>query len=213
MPNRTYTSRLPIAICVCFALALGGCQNMRQEGCLVGGAIGAGAATAAGGNDTRNALVGFIVGCMIGTNYAQWVENEKRKYASAQAFYDAEIQATSQYNEQLERYNAAMQTEIAQLDQSSAELEAQYHSGQAKRRDLEKQRKVLSERKAQVDSALSAAEERLKQKEAVLADMKKYGADQGAAALSAEIAKLTDSIVKLRGQSTAIGQINNRLRL
>jgi hypothetical protein len=209
--NGQIRSRTVAVLCAA-AIVLAGCQNMSQQGCLVGGAIGAGAATAAGGNDGRNALVGFLVGCVLGSNYAQWVQQEKRKYANAQAFYDAQLEATRYYNGQIERYNEAMAAEIVRLDQESAELETQYRAGQKKRRDLDNQRKVLSARKAEVDKGVSEAEDRRKQRQAVLDDMRKYGGDPGVAVLAGEIDRLEKAILSLRGQSTALGNLNNRLR-
>lgn len=189
----------------------------RQQGALAGALIGGllGAVTGNSSDRARNALIGATVGGGLGYVAGNEIAKRKARYASDEAFLDAEIASTRSFNDSLRDYNTRMRTEIASLDSTSRTLQAQYRAGLANRDELQGKQREIAAHIARNDELIRDMREEYEIKLAIYEDQRsdRSGGDPQVAELAQEVELLRSNIDQLQIGSTQLAELDARLEV
>jgi len=218
--NQTILRRNLISAAICIGLS--GCGSLETmsdsertqsegvaAGAIVGGLLGAVF------GDRDSALIGAVVGAGAGYLLGGELAKRKAQYANDEAFFDAEIERTSRLNDEALDYHNKTRKEIASLDKQAKQLSAKYARGEASKKEMKNQQKVMEQRIAQHKEKQKALESEVKINLAIIEqEGKARGAkDPYIARLEKENGQLQQQIEKLHGDSTQLAAIDERLSL
>lgn len=189
----------------------------RQQGVLAGALIGGllGAVTGNSNDRARNTLIGAAVGGGLGYVAGNEIAKRKARYASDEAFLDAEIASTRSINDSLIDYNSRLRGEIAALDNTSRSLQAQYQAGLTSRDALQDKQREIAAHIARNDELIRDMREEYEIKLAIHEDQRsdRSGGDPQVAELAREVELLRANIDQLQSGSTQLAEIDARLEV
>lgn len=176
-------------------------------GALLGGIIGAVA------GDSKGAAIGALVGAGVGYAVGSEVAKRKQQYASTEAFLDAEIERTAEFNQTARQQHENMRREIASLDRETARLQQRYRAGSASRAQMQSKQRQLETRLAKNREFESVLQKEYEINSEILAQESKSrpARDPYLTQLQRENADLAKQIELLRQDSAQLAQINERL--
>lgn len=218
--NHSVIRRLSTALVL--LMLVSGCTTVQRQAALVGGVVGGAAGLTAGlileggkPGKTTAALAagGAAAGAAIGWALGREVDKRKAKYASEEAFYDAQIQQTRDLNDKLTEGNVDLAKLIDQDDQTLQELRAGIDAGT---KDVDRMRglkSTLDERLASGKKSLKQAQDELGVQQDALADLKQKNneGDQIMIALQTEVDRLQSQVNELNSHVDAIARQDDLL--
>lgn len=220
---------MKIVISLALALLVGGCATPAQQGQVNGGisdstmtkaqAAGVGAAVGAivGAllGDEEGALIGAAAGAGAGFLVGNEIAKRKQRYATEEEFLDAEILSTAEYNRTASQYNENLKLQIAALDQTAADLRAQYESGLADRDALQMQRSEIAAQIQTTETLVADLQNEHEIKLAIITEQKaKRAADDAyIVGLEQEINQLQANIQNLQASSAELARIDEDLNV
>jgi hypothetical protein len=176
-------------------------------GALVGGIIGAVA------GDTKGAAIGALVGAGAGYLVGNEVAKRKQGYATTEAFLDAEIERTAEFNQTAQAQHDRMRREIAALDRETALLQKRYRAGSVDRSEMAQKQGELESKIAKNREFAELLQKEYEINNEIIAQESKSrpASDPYLEKLQRENADLRKQIDLLRKDSTQLAQINDRL--
>lgn len=170
MAARTTVRRRAGAFALGLALTLSGCaKNSMNEadrtraegaagGSVIGAVLGAGIGAALGGRSgaLRGAAIGAAAGALAGFAVGEEIARRKERYASTDAFYDAQLVQTAAYIETVKQSNTELALNIQQIDAGEFDDE---------RESVERQQKAAKETLVSASQELAVQQEVLKEAE------------------------------------------------
>jgi hypothetical protein len=186
-------------------------ERTRTEGAVLGGILGGLIGLAAG--DSKGAAIGALVGAGVGYAVGSEVAKRKQQYATTEAFLDAEIARTAEFNQTARAQHERLRRDIAALDKETAALQAQYRAGQASRAQLAAKKRDLDAKLAKNREFEEALQKEYEINAEILAQESKSrpAADPYLSRLEKENDDLRAQIDQLRRDSAQLAQINDRL--
>lgn len=229
MKMNTYKN---VSLIVIAAFLFGGCATTSQQGtgsgsspdqkrtkaegaavgALVGGVLGY---ALGGGNRAVGTLIGAAVGAGAGYLVGNEIAKRKQKYASEEAFLDAEIQSAQQFNQTARDYNNILRAEIADLDRTSVVLRTRYKVGSATQRDLEKKRAEIKQKLAKSEEFYGQLKQEYDIKVAIYEEQQKKRKQNDAylVQMEKEIVELKSNLDQLSTESKQLASIDERLTI
>ena len=176
-------------------------------GALLGGIIGAVT------GDGKGAAIGALVGAGVGYVVGNEVAKRKQQYASTEAFLDAEIERTAEFNQTARKQHENTRREIASLDRETLRLQQRYRAGSASKAQLAAKQSELEAKLAKNREFESVLQKEYEINSEILAQesQSRPARDPYLAQLQRENADLQKQIELLRQDSTQLAQINERL--
>ena len=217
IPTRT---RL-IALFGAGALTMAGCAGNSQEqntgagiGAGVGALLGAGLGVALADDDDERlkygligaglgAAAGGVAGYAIGTRFTE----QRSEYASAEAYYDAQIVSAQSFNSELLTETSNLQSQVASNEQQISALTYQRGTSTT---DLSVEEQLLSSAQAnqqRAEGSVAAAQDNLTRLNAI---RNEAYAEEGAA--SARVAQLDSQIQQANQQVAQLEAVRERSR-
>lgn len=186
-------------------------QRTRTEGAVLGGLLGGLIGLATG--DEKGAAIGAVLGAGAGYLIGSEVAKRKEQYASTEAFLDAEIARTAEFNQTARAHHGRLREEIAALDRETLELEARYRQGSATRAQLSKKKGDLDARLAKNREFEEVLQKEYELNAEILAAERpsRPPNDPYLSRLQKENDDLRVQIEQLREGSSQLAEINERL--
>ncbi len=186
-------------------------QRTRTEGAVLGGLLGGLIGLATG--DEKGAAIGAVLGAGAGYVIGSEVAKRKEKYASTEAFLDAEIARTAEFNETARAQHGRLRQEIAALDRETLELQARYRQGSATRAQLREKKQDLDARLAKNREFEEVLQREYELNADILAAERpsRPANDPYLGRLEKENDELRTQIEQLREGSSQLAEINERL--
>lgn len=186
-------------------------DRTKTEGAVFGAVLGGLIGLATG--DKKGAVIGAALGAGAGYLVGNEVAKRKQAYATDEAFLDAEIARTGEFNQTARAYNQRLRNEIAALDREADSLRARYRSGKANKRQLLAKKQELSDKIVKHQEFESTLQKEYEINSEVLAQERKSrkAADPYLTRLARENSDLKVQIDQLRTDSEQLAQINERL--
>jgi gas vesicle protein len=189
-------------------------KRTKAEGAAVGALVGGVLGYALGGGSR---VVGTLVGAAVGAGAGYVLGNEiakrKQKYASEEAFLDAEIQSTQQFNQTARDYNNTLRAQIADLDRTTMALRTRYNVGSATQQDLKKKRAEIKQKLSQSEEFYQQLKQEYDIKVAIYDEQQKKRKqnDSYLVKLEEEIVELKSNLDQLSAGSKQLASIDERL--
>lgn len=187
--------------------ALAGAGTGAVIGALLGGLLGNGEGAAIG------AAIGAAAGGAAGYAYGTHVAAEKGKYAKTEDWLDACIASLEETNQETKQYNAQLTKDIADLDTQTAQLKAGYKNKKISKAAMQEEKKKVDFKLAEAKEKLKRANFELENQEKVLAEAKKSaeGQDGIAKKLDSQIASLKKHIGELERNTEELASLSSRM--
>ncbi|NJN48388.1 MAG: LysM peptidoglycan-binding domain-containing protein [Candidatus Competibacteraceae bacterium] len=183
--------------------------STQAEGAVIVGVLGAvaGALLCDKKNRVECAAAGAAIGGVGGYVIGNEIAKRQKRYASAEAFYDAQIRKTAQLNQSLSRQNRNLRKSI-QADQRRVNtLVAQYRSGRTKKSSLNALRRDIERKHNQSSKQLAEAKKEYEINNELLKTMQNSGQAKRIADLRNENNELRNRIVALEDMSDDLVKI------
>ncbi|MGH8545017.1 MAG: YMGG-like glycine zipper-containing protein [Gammaproteobacteria bacterium] len=206
--------RLITVILVAFLAA--GCATPNQQahtegtaaGAGIGALIGAGLGAAFGGG--RGAAIGAGVGALLGSiagySYADNIAKRRSDLAGKENDLDARIAFAHGVNEDTQKYNGQLASEINDSAAKVNTLAAQYKNQQITQQQLVAERQNMSKKVQEAENQLQLANEQLD-------DLKRFRSQQTGPsdALDIEITRLEGQLAQLKTNTTTLASLSQRI--
>jgi hypothetical protein len=181
-------------------------------GALLGAALGAGLGALAGGG--RGAAIGAGAGAAVGAlgGYAlgTHVANQKQKFAKEEDYLDAVIVSAQQMNDQTQQYNASLRDEVNALDRTTASLVQQYNQKAAAKVALQKEEKRLAAKISEAQGQLQKVGRELEIQRRVLTQERGQAPDR-LKKLQTQVTELERNKAELEQQINRLASIKTRV--
>jgi hypothetical protein len=199
------------------AFVLSGCQGMtdtqrtQAEGTAGGAAIGALLGGVLGGG--KGAAFGAAAGGLSGLIAGVMVAQHKNQYATAENFYDTQIDQTRARNMQLASYNNDLNLQVGYYRQQIAMLETAVQTGNANLQSASDVQRQVAAKYAESSKMLEASEQDLEQQNEVVSALRRSAGDQAAVTRreTQEVAMLSDHVRVLQGQVQTLASQSSQL--
>lgn len=172
-----YQIKLIVSIALIFIITtVTGCATTEGEGALVGGLLGAtaGALSCKGSSEDRAKCIAAaaVIGGGVGYVAGKVLENEKKKYANDEDFYNAQIGEIAQLNKDISTKNKDLRKSISNDQRQIKTLMAQYKKGQISKEQLTAAKTTYDQKLAAANTDLSKFKKEVEFKEKVVAEMR-----------------------------------------
>ena len=186
-------------------------DRTKTEGAVFGAVLGGLIGLATG--DRKGAVIGAALGAGAGYLVGNEIAQRKQAYATDEAFLDAEIARTAEFNETARAYNQRLHKEIAEIEKESTALRARYDSGKSNRQQLLAKQDELEQKLAKSREFQSTLQQEFDINSEVLAQERRsrQQSDPYLVRLERENRDLKAQIDQLRLESEQLAQINERL--
>jgi len=212
---------------ILLTVLVAGCATMKDKtrtitegaglGALTGAAAGAVVGAVVDGKEgaKKGALIGAAIGLIGGAAYGEHVANKKEEYVRQEDYLDACIAEAQRVNEETRQYNAALESEISDLDQEVNRLVNLYNSKQITKTELEKEQEIVQAKLDEAEGKLQRArDEVFIQREVLKREKEGQSPDHGRLAkLEAQIEELEQTVAELDEQTQALASINDRMSI
>ncbi|MDQ3564756.1 MAG: YMGG-like glycine zipper-containing protein [Pseudomonadota bacterium] len=206
--------RLIAVVLVAFLAA--GCatqgQQARTEGTAAGAGIGAligaglGAAFGGGRGAAIGAGVGALLGSIAGYSYADNIAKRRSDLAGKENDLDARIAFAHGVNEDTQKYNVQLASEINDSAVKVNTLAAQYKNQQITQQQLVTERQNMSKKVQDAENQLQIANEQLD-------DLKRFRSQQPGPSdtLDIEITRLEGQLAQLKTNTSTLASLSQRI--
>ncbi|MCL1985006.1 MAG: hypothetical protein FWG59_00965 [Betaproteobacteria bacterium] len=213
-----------IVMVILMGASLFGCTNIKDDstrtvtegglaGAGIGAVVGAGIGAVVGGK--KGALLGAGIGAVagggIGVAVGTHIADQKKQYASTEAWLDACLKQAQQTNNELEAYNAALAGQIATLDKETRKLQRAYAAKKAEKDGLITQQAKITEKEKEVNEQIVKAEQEIAEQQKVLAEAKANNKQNESKLLDAEIASLQRHKAQLEKKNKQLANMSARI--
>jgi outer membrane lipoprotein SlyB len=188
-------------------------QKAHTEGTAAGAGLGAllGAGLgAAFGGDTKGALIGATAGALLGGiagySYTDNIAKRRAALTGKESDLDARIAFAHGVNEDTQKFNEQLASEINESEAKVNALATQYKNQQITQQQLEAERQTLKNKVQNAEQQVKLAGEQLD-------DLKRFRSQQTASSdtLDIEVTRLEGQLAQLKTNTTALASLSQRI--
>jgi len=179
------------------------------EGAVIGGALGALVGQLLGGS-TEATLIGGAIGASIGTGAGMWVANKKEDYANDEAYLDACITESKQYNQVAKDSNDNLKKQISIQKKRIKALKSQVAAGTVDKDAIKAELKDLKAKQEAADQIIESLEAQIQAQETAVSQVSDNDVDQ-VGQLNNEIAICKREVIKLKKQREQLADIMSEM--
>ncbi len=211
-----------IPLLLCFALVLPGCVASTADGnrtiaegtgagAVVGGVLGGVMALATG--DAKWVAIGAGVGGLVGLGAGVYVAKKKEEYASKEQWLNACIREAQSSNQAIASYNANLRSKLAQLNNQSAKIAAEYRMQKGKVADLNKLRQSIKQQQQEADGYINNVEKQIARQNGIMSEARAENKTREAQIIEAEIRKMEMQLDELRDNASKFASVSTRVSI